>query len=59
MCIRLLVTFAISNPNYTLLYVRVEDSTLGDIIILEGKKELPANWDSSVTQCSHLISNNH
>lgn len=37
-CIRLLCTFDIYNINYTLLYVSVVDSTLGDIIILEGKK---------------------
>ena len=49
MCICLLVTFTISNSNYTLLFVKLEDSTLGYLIVLKGKGELPTTWDYGVT----------
>ena len=57
MCIYLLITFAILNSNKTLLYVRLEDSIMGDMIILKGKGELLTSWDYDVTKCFHLINN--
>ena len=43
MCIYLLFTFAISNVKDTLLHVGLEDSTLGDLIVLK-KKKVVIHW---------------
>jgi hypothetical protein len=45
MCIYLLVTFAIPNSNWTVLSVKLKDSTMGDPIVPKGKGELPTSWD--------------
>ena len=37
-CIFTLVTFAISNSNQILLFVRLDDSIMGYLIVLNGKK---------------------
>lgn len=38
MCVCIYITFAISNFNLALLSVRLDDSTLGNIIILKDKR---------------------
>jgi hypothetical protein len=50
MCTYLLVTFVISNFNQTLLYVRLEDFTLGDSRVLKGKRGVVhyCSWDYDV-----------
>ena len=32
---------------------------MGDLIVLEGKGELPTSWDCVVTRYFHFISNDH
>ena len=59
MCIYFLVNFAIPNSNWTLLFVKLENSTMGDLIDLKGKGELPTSWDYGIARYFHLLSNDH
>lgn len=57
--VEVLKSIGMQHPSQkTCLHAMVlEDSTLGDLVIVKGIKGLHTSWDYDVRQCSHLVSN--